>query len=62
MQWNMQRCSILELDRVAHKLQADIIIAQETGIENSEFIRSDNYLIWTASGKTAKDNKEKDET
>ena len=33
---------ILELDRVANELQADIIIAQETGIENSEFIRTDN--------------------
>ena len=36
------------------------IIAQETGIENSEFIRSEHYLIWTASDKTAKENKDKD--
>merc|ERR1712014_245761 len=36
VQFNMQKSSILELDRIANELKADIIVAEETGIENSE--------------------------
>ena len=61
MQWNMQRCDFLELDRIATHHKADIIIAQETGVENSEFRETENYYFWTASDKKAKKNKEKDE-
>ena len=39
MQWNMQRCSILELERVAIEMNADIVIAQETGIEDSNTVK-----------------------
>ena len=42
MQWSMQRCSILQPERVATEMNADIIIAEETGIENSEVRETEN--------------------
>ena len=54
----MLRCSTPELDRVASENDADIVIAQETGIENSEYRETKNYAIWTASDKEAKERKE----
>ena len=55
----MQRGDFMELDRIAKHFDADVIIAEETGIENSEFRETDNYHIWTASDKEAKERKEK---
>ena len=45
----MEKCSIAELERVAKEYNADIIIAQEIGIENSEKRETDTYIFWTAS-------------
>ena len=56
----MQRCTITELERVAKEYKADIITAQETGIENSQIIETEEYIFWTASDKTAKEQKDKD--
>ena len=46
MQWNMQRCTIAELERVAKEYNADIITAQETGIENSQVIETKDYIFF----------------
>ena len=56
----MQKSSILELDRIVNELNADIILAEETGIENSEKRETDNYIYWTASDAKAKESKDKD--
>ena len=40
MEWSMQRCSIAELTRVAKAHDADIVIASETGIGNSQTIEN----------------------
>ena len=56
----MQRVALDELDRIAMHFEADLIIAQETGIENSEYRETKNFAIWTASDKEAKERKEKD--
>ena len=54
----MQRCSIMELCRTAKMNNADIFIAQETGIENSESKEIEEYMIWTSSDNEAKKNKD----
>ena len=50
----------MEIERVASHYIADIIIAQETCVGNSEYRQTENYNFWTASDKKAKENKGND--